>query len=140
MTCRYKFVVEYYHTLTKACHRCPHNLSDCQRPHCVAGDGMRRGLMAVNRMLPGPSVHVSTLIVNPFPARVTSYDVHGEAFPTCPKDVMLKLRLFVYARVCVLVYVCMCAFAAWAFRAREYLDCRMTSMAKHLPLAKKNKK
>ncbi|XP_070173598.1 uncharacterized protein [Littorina saxatilis] len=58
MKCRYTFVIEYYHTLTKACHQCPHNLTDCQRPHCVAGDGMRRGLMTVNRMLPGPALHV----------------------------------------------------------------------------------
>lgn len=58
MTCRYKLVVEYYHTLSKACHQCPHNLSDCDRPHCVAGDGMWRGLVTANRMLPGPAIHV----------------------------------------------------------------------------------
>ena len=62
MRCGYKFVVEYYHTLTRACHRCPHVPQDCPRPHCVAGDGMRRGLITVNRMLPGPAIHVSALL------------------------------------------------------------------------------
>ncbi|KAL8625054.1 hypothetical protein ACOMHN_012063 [Nucella lapillus] len=58
MRCRYQFVVEYYHTLTRACGHCPHNLTHCSRPHCVAGDGMRRGLVTVNRLLPGPAIHV----------------------------------------------------------------------------------
>ena len=58
--CEYNFTVEYYHTLSKACFDCPFNATDCDRPHCVAADGTRRGIIIVNRMVPGPGIHVST--------------------------------------------------------------------------------
>ena len=59
MTCEYNFTIEYYFTLTKACNDCPFNKTDCERPHCVPADGTPRGLITVNRMLPGPAIHVS---------------------------------------------------------------------------------
>ncbi|XP_030377482.1 iron multicopper oxidase fer1 [Scaptodrosophila lebanonensis] len=58
MTCHYTFVVEWYQTLSKACFDCPKNLTDCERPHCVIGDGLTRSITVVNRMMPGPSIEV----------------------------------------------------------------------------------
>ncbi|XP_071124881.1 uncharacterized protein [Mytilus edulis] len=67
MTCEYNFTVEYYYTLTKSCYECPYNTTDCGRPHCVPADGNQRGIITVNRMLPGPGIHVcynDTIVVN----------------------------------------------------------------------------
>ncbi|XP_041353680.1 L-ascorbate oxidase-like [Gigantopelta aegis] len=66
-TCEYDFIQEYYFVLTKACYDCPFNATDCYRPHCVSGNGVRRAIMTVNRMLPGPAIHVchnDTIVVN----------------------------------------------------------------------------
>ncbi|KAK3086056.1 hypothetical protein FSP39_012795 [Pinctada imbricata] len=57
-TCEYEFTLEYYYTLTQACHNCPYNVTDCYRPHCVSADGVSRGLLTVNRMMPGPAIRV----------------------------------------------------------------------------------
>ncbi|XP_037083792.1 laccase-1-like isoform X2 [Pollicipes pollicipes] len=59
--------MEYYYTLSKACFGCPGNSTDCQRPHCVAADGRRRGLVTVNRQMPGPPIevcHEDTVVVD----------------------------------------------------------------------------
>lgn len=56
--CYYKFVVEWYETLSKACYNCPKNLTDCVRPHCIAADGIARSITVVNRMMPGPTIEV----------------------------------------------------------------------------------
>lgn len=58
MSCTYNFTVENYFVLTKACYDCPYNVTDCYRPHCVATDGVGRGIITVNRMLPGPAIQV----------------------------------------------------------------------------------
>ncbi|KAL8565346.1 hypothetical protein ACOMHN_029041 [Nucella lapillus] len=58
MTCRYKFVLEWYRTLSKACYDCPFNVTDCYRQECIAGDGKVRLVMAVNRQVPGPAIEV----------------------------------------------------------------------------------
>ncbi|CAL1546441.1 unnamed protein product [Lymnaea stagnalis] len=58
MTCDYDFLIEHYHTLTKACWDCPHISDMCARPHCVPADGGLRGILTVNRMMPGPSIQV----------------------------------------------------------------------------------
>ena len=47
--------------------------------------------------LHGDCQHMITLKVNPFPACMMSYDVHGEAFPTFQKDVMGLPWLFMHA-------------------------------------------
>ncbi|XP_045202845.2 uncharacterized protein LOC123556306 [Mercenaria mercenaria] len=65
--CVYEFDLELYFTLTKACYGCPFNTTDCFRPHCIPADGVPRGILVVNRMLPGPAIHVcegDTVIVN----------------------------------------------------------------------------
>ncbi|KAK6195925.1 hypothetical protein SNE40_001251 [Patella caerulea] len=58
MTCIYNFTLEYYYTLSKACYDCPRNITDCKRPHCITADGVPRSVVVVNRMLPGPGIHV----------------------------------------------------------------------------------
>lgn len=60
-------MVEEFETMSKACYNCPFNETDCFRPHCVAADGMKRSIMVVNRMMPGPSIEVclnDTIIVD----------------------------------------------------------------------------
>uniref|UniRef100_A0A182Q0P9 Uncharacterized protein n=1 Tax=Anopheles farauti TaxID=69004 RepID=A0A182Q0P9_9DIPT len=57
-TCYYRFRLEWYRTLSKACYNCPYNATDCDRPHCIAGDGVRRNVAVINRMMPGPSIEV----------------------------------------------------------------------------------
>ncbi|XP_060081291.1 uncharacterized protein LOC132560644 [Ylistrum balloti] len=58
LVCEYDFIIEYYYTLTRACYNCPYNQTDCFRPHCVPADGRSRGILTVNRMIPGPGIHV----------------------------------------------------------------------------------
>lgn len=55
MTCFYKFRIEWYQTMSKACYECPYNATDCSRPHCIAADGVKRSVMVINRMMPGPA-------------------------------------------------------------------------------------
>lgn len=33
-------------------------MTDCNRPHCIAADGVRRTVLVVNRMMPGPTIEV----------------------------------------------------------------------------------
>ncbi|XP_050514560.1 uncharacterized protein LOC114336593 [Diabrotica virgifera virgifera] len=59
-TCYYHFTLEYYTVLGAACQVCTPNAtnavwSNCQ---CVLADGVERGLLTANRMLPGPSIQV----------------------------------------------------------------------------------
>lgn len=45
----------------RACNTCgqsPSNVSDCYNYQCVTGDGLERGVMSINRLIPGPSIHV----------------------------------------------------------------------------------
>lgn len=56
--CFYEFTVESFESMSKACYNCPSNKTDCFRPHCVTGDGMKRSITTVNRMIPGPSIEV----------------------------------------------------------------------------------
>lgn len=67
MECVYDFMVEYYSVLTRNCFNCTFNQADCFRPHCVTADGVKRAIITVNRMLPGPSIQVclgDTIVVN----------------------------------------------------------------------------
>lgn len=59
MVCKYRFELEWYYTMSKACYNCPLDLEDCSRKDCVVGDGVRRPIVVVNRQMPGPSVEVS---------------------------------------------------------------------------------
>lgn len=61
MVCKFKFRIEWYLSMSKACYNCPYNVTDCFRPDCVAADGVRRAIVTINRQLPGPFIEVSTL-------------------------------------------------------------------------------
>ncbi|RUS81194.1 hypothetical protein EGW08_011059 [Elysia chlorotica] len=56
--CKYYFLVEHYTTLSAACYNCRSNRSDCSLPQCVTGAGLPRPVLTVNRMVPGPAIHV----------------------------------------------------------------------------------
>lgn len=58
MTCYYKFDVEWYYAMSKACHNCSTKITDCFRPDCIAANGVKRPIIVVNRTLPGPSIEV----------------------------------------------------------------------------------
>lgn len=60
-TCEYRFKVEWYYTMSKACYDCPYNLTDCYRPDCVPADGVQKPIIVVNRSLPGPSIEVNNI-------------------------------------------------------------------------------
>ncbi|CAG9861310.1 unnamed protein product [Phyllotreta striolata] len=67
MVCNYDFEIENYNTLSKACYDCPFNVTDCFLEDCVAGEGSRRGIITVNRKLPGPAIEVcqhDTIVVD----------------------------------------------------------------------------
>ncbi|XP_050304309.1 uncharacterized protein LOC126741886 isoform X2 [Anthonomus grandis grandis] len=58
--CYYHFTIEFYTVLGAACQVCTPNAtntiwSNCQ---CILADGVERGMLSVNRMLPGPSIQV----------------------------------------------------------------------------------
>jgi FtsP/CotA-like multicopper oxidase with cupredoxin domain len=45
----------------RACGECGKvngNASDCFRPQCITADGLQRGVMSINRQIPGPAIHV----------------------------------------------------------------------------------
>lgn len=75
MVCRYTFLLEWYQTMSKACYECPHVKVDCNREHCIPGDGRKRPILVVNRQMPGPSIEVSlwTLIRNCVYAQLVYY-------------------------------------------------------------------
>lgn len=84
MICRYNFEVENYHSLSKACYNCPLNITDCFRKDCVPADGTKRGIVTINRQLPGPAIEVcqNDIIVvdlhNKLPSEGTSLHWHGQ--------------------------------------------------------------
>lgn len=58
--CYYHFTLELYNVLGAACQVCTPNAtntiwSNCQ---CVLADGVERGILSANRMIPGPSIQV----------------------------------------------------------------------------------
>lgn len=59
MVCQYRFVVESYQTLSRACYACAEgNVTDCLREHCVTANGFSRNIKTVNRGIPGPAIQV----------------------------------------------------------------------------------
>ncbi|KAL3872010.1 hypothetical protein ACJMK2_039981 [Sinanodonta woodiana] len=78
-------------TLSIACFDCPRNISDCFRPHCIAADGVSRSIQVVNRMLPGPAIHIcegDTVVVNVYNSLLnnegTAIHWHGILHPDTP--------------------------------------------------------
>ena len=69
MSCVYDWKIEWYSTMSKACFNCPFNQTDCDKAHCIPGNGVERAVMVINRMLPGPSIQVcenDEIVVNIF--------------------------------------------------------------------------
>ncbi|XP_068243053.1 uncharacterized protein [Palaemon carinicauda] len=57
-TCHFSFDVHLYQTMSRACYNCPRNATDCSRPECIPGDGIKRKIAVVNRQMPGPHIQV----------------------------------------------------------------------------------
>lgn len=67
MICEYNWTIEWYHVLSKACLNCPLNKTHCSALNCVSANGLKRAIMTINRMIPGPAIDVcegDTIIVN----------------------------------------------------------------------------
>ncbi|KAK3907665.1 Multicopper oxidase PfmaD [Frankliniella fusca] len=68
MVCKYDFHEEIYNALNAACGRCADGeFGDCFLEACVQVDGVERTVYSINRMLPGPAIHVcvgDTVIVD----------------------------------------------------------------------------
>ncbi|KOB77132.1 Laccase 1 [Operophtera brumata] len=83
MTCYYRFHVEWYYSMSKACKECPYNATHCGYPDCVPANGIGRPITVVNRKMPGPSIQVckgDKIIVdveNSLMASATSIHWHG---------------------------------------------------------------
>ncbi|XP_069675391.1 uncharacterized protein [Periplaneta americana] len=81
--CYYRFTLEAYATLTEACKNCTEDISQCANVQCVFADGFEKGILTVNRRLPGPSIQVclgDEIVVdvdNKMPARSTTLHWHG---------------------------------------------------------------
>lgn len=58
MICEYNFIVEYYYILVKVCFDCLYNVIDCDCFYCVVVDGIKRGIIIVNRMVFGFGIYV----------------------------------------------------------------------------------
>ncbi|XP_014240544.1 laccase-5 [Cimex lectularius] len=58
--CYYHFTAELYTVLGAACQVCTPNATNTVWSHCqcVLADGVERGMLTINRMLPGPSIQV----------------------------------------------------------------------------------
>lgn len=57
--CYFNWVLEHYHSMGPACKRCAAGTrSDCYHHSCLTADGIERGVMAINRRIPGPSIQV----------------------------------------------------------------------------------
>ncbi|KOB77130.1 Laccase 1 [Operophtera brumata] len=58
--CYYRFHVEWYYSMSKACKECPYNATHCGYPDCVPANGIGRPITVVNRKMPGPSIQKET--------------------------------------------------------------------------------
>uniref|UniRef100_A0A1B6BZ72 Laccase n=2 Tax=Clastoptera arizonana TaxID=38151 RepID=A0A1B6BZ72_9HEMI len=83
LECNYRFEIGWYFAMSKACHNCATNVTDCYREDCITADGVKRTLIVVNRLLPGPSIEVclgdkiNVDLVNNLSEETTSIHWHG---------------------------------------------------------------
>lgn len=57
--CYYHWVLEHYHAMGPACGKCRSGiLTDCFHSKCITADGIERGVMSINRKIPGPDIQV----------------------------------------------------------------------------------
>ncbi|KAG5900311.1 hypothetical protein JTB14_026319 [Gonioctena quinquepunctata] len=57
MICRVKMNIEMFQS-NLVCEDCPKNATDCSQSFCPSSDDTPRGIITVNRQLPGPPIHV----------------------------------------------------------------------------------
>lgn len=51
--------LNFLYSKLRACNRCAQgNITDCFNLHCLPMDGIERGVMSINRLIPGPYIHV----------------------------------------------------------------------------------
>ncbi|XP_055904977.1 uncharacterized protein LOC129940613 [Eupeodes corollae] len=66
--CFFEFALEYYQAMGVACGKCAQgDVKDCENPQCIVGDGTEKGVMSINRQLPGPAIQVckgDTIIID----------------------------------------------------------------------------
>ena len=56
-------IIQNYLSLSKECYDCDENDEDCIKtqwdaPNCISANGVRRDVMVINLMLPGPSIQI----------------------------------------------------------------------------------
>lgn len=52
------FCSVWYNSIS-ACGKCSQGVEeDCNNPQCVVGDGVEKGVMSINRQIPGPAIQV----------------------------------------------------------------------------------
>ncbi|XP_034232917.1 laccase-5-like [Thrips palmi] len=57
--CAFSFVEEMYNAVNQACGNCSSgDAADCSRRGCIPVDGVERTVYSINRMVPGPAIHV----------------------------------------------------------------------------------
>lgn len=57
--CYFQFTLEHYHAMGPACGRCMKGIvEDCNNVQCIVGDGVEKGVMSINRKIPGPAIQV----------------------------------------------------------------------------------
>lgn len=57
--CHFTWTMEHYHVMGPACRGCANgNRSDCFHHDCITADGVERGVMSINRKIPGPAINV----------------------------------------------------------------------------------
>ncbi|XP_058815633.1 uncharacterized protein LOC131679093 [Topomyia yanbarensis] len=66
--CYYKWSLESYASMGSACWDCMRgNRTHCFHPQCITGNGMERGMVSINRKMPGPPIIVcrnDTIVVD----------------------------------------------------------------------------
>ncbi|XP_069954298.1 uncharacterized protein [Cherax quadricarinatus] len=81
--CQFNFDVHFYQTMSRACYDCPRNVTDCDRPECVVGDGIRRMVVTINKLIPGPPIEVCVGdkvlvdVMNNLPSTALALHWHG---------------------------------------------------------------
>ncbi|KAM7364393.1 uncharacterized protein ACRADG_000906 [Cochliomyia hominivorax] len=57
--CYFEFTLEYYQAMGVACGKCGKGVEeDCNSSQCIVGDGVEKGVMSINRQVPGPAIQV----------------------------------------------------------------------------------
>ncbi|XP_058056326.1 uncharacterized protein LOC131207717 [Anopheles bellator] len=59
LTCHFRWKLENFASMGSSCWRCAQgNRAHCFHRQCVTADGLERGVVTINRQIPGPTIHV----------------------------------------------------------------------------------